>query len=252
MRRVFYNAGLMVSEHIQMPMDEKFYKRWLVQTPDVKTHEEAFSSPCIAITGHLGNMEFIGGAISYANKKKLKTYTFAKRQGNPYFNRMLEKLRNANYLFQIHTDENIRKIFRLLEGGHILALASDQDAGEKGPYYPFLGRLASTYQGPAFFARITKRPTYFMCSYHNEKGQFVFDVEKLPQPKTDLRDTKEWDREFTYTWVKSLEKKVLLHPSDYNFIYRRWRSQPRDARKVWDFWREWERERGYPPSFSSN
>ena len=251
MYKNFYNLGQTLSEYIQMPLESSFYERWLVQKPGHEAHQKAFSAPAILICGHLGNLEFLAGAVSYANNRDRKFYAFAKRQRNPWLNRRIEKLHESQNIFVIYTDESPRKAFKFLKEGQIIGFAADQDAGEKGPYYPFLGRLAATYEGPAFFARLTKYPIYFIWAYHSEQGQLVFEFKELSRPQIDPRNTEEWDREFTYSWVKLLEEKVRLYPSDYYFLHKRWRSQPEYPQTVWNFWHDWERKKGYPLSLPS-
>lgn len=251
MYKNFYNLGETLSEYIQMPFDSSFYERWLIQKPNRESHRKAFSAPAILILGHLGNIEFMSGAISYANGKKIKNYGLAKRQRNPWLNRRIEKLRNSQNAFSVYTDESPRKVFKVLKEGHLIAFLADQDAGKRGSFYPFLGRLASTYEGPAFFARLTKYPIYFVWAYRNEQGQLVFEFKELSRPQIDPRDTKEWDREFTYSWVKLLEEKIRLYPSDYYFLHKRWRHQPEDPRAVWDFWHDWESKKGHSLSLPS-
>ena len=251
MSKNLYNLGRTVSEYIQMPLNAAFYERWLHYLPDRETYRKIFSAPAIFILGHLGNIEFASGGASYASNRRVRLYGVAKRQRNPWIDRKIKKMRMSQNSFQIYKDENPRRVFRILKEGHIVAFPADQDAGKKGPFYPFFGRLASTYQGPAFFARLTKYPVYFIWSYHNEKGEFFCEIKELSRPKLDPRATKEWDREFTYSWVKLLEEKASLHPADYYFLHKRWRHQPEDAQKVWDFWHDWERKKGYPLSVPS-
>jgi KDO2-lipid IV(A) lauroyltransferase len=72
-----------------------------------------------------------------------------------------------------------------LKKRNIVAFIADQDAGPNAPFFPFLGRFASTFQGPALFARITKAPVIFCFSYRNPEGRLSFYVEEFVGPSFD-------------------------------------------------------------------
>lgn len=211
-------------------------------------NEEEFGAMCrrggMLILGHLGNWETNGVAITRLLKDN-ELHVLAKRQSNPLTNDWIEKTRGAQNIKLIYTDESPRVILSHLKKGHLVAFISDQDAGKAGSYYPFFGKLASTFEGPAVFARNTKVPVHFLWSRYTEDGKLVLGFRELPRPSCDPKEqADEWEREFTYNWVHTLEEIVREHPASYFWLHRRWKRQPANPDEVWDFWKKWKAERG--------
>ncbi|MCC5814161.1 MAG: lysophospholipid acyltransferase family protein [Leptospira sp.] len=213
---------------------------------DYEEGEEKFANVCknggMLILGHLGNWETNGVAITRLLKNSgVNLYVLAKRQTNLLTNSWIEKTRGAQSIKLIYTDESPRIILSLLKKGNLVAFIADQDAGKNGLFLPFLGKLASTYLGPAVFARNTKVPIHFMWSRYQENGKLVFGTQEITRPNLDPKeDAENWEKSFTYNWVKILESKVLEHPASYFWLHRRWKRQPENPQEVWDFWKKWE------------
>jgi KDO2-lipid IV(A) lauroyltransferase len=239
----------MTCEFYQEPrMKLPFIDRWIIQEPDAQAHRELSAEGGILVLGHLGSWEWMGVSITRVTEKEL--HVFAKRQSNPWSNSWIERIRGSQNIKLVYTDESPRVTFKLLKEKALVAFISDQDAGKDGAFFPFLGRLASTFQGPALFARKTDAPVIFCYSYHDARGRLRFHKEPFDRPSMDPReDPEEWDRMFTYTWVKRLEEKVREHPADYYWLHKRWRSRPEDPRQWIDFWTDWEKKHGFPLSF---
>ncbi len=249
----FYNTGHLISEYVQFSsVNQKFLRHFVIHSPNLESHEKALSKGCLIIGGHLGNIEYIGiRIVDIITNNNKKLYGIAKRQSNPWTERIIRNLRTNQGCNLLYTDESPRRAVTALKQGHVLLIFSDQDAGKKGPFYPFMGRLASTYEGPAFFARLSKVPIYFTWSYHNEQGKIIFGLQEIKRPDIDPKDIEEWNRKFTYTWVKILEEKVHQYPSDYFWLHKRWRHQPENPAEHWHFWHDWERKNGYPLSVAN-
>ena len=218
--------------------------------PDRKTHEEVLSRKegCLIIGGHLGSVDAVAVTAALCNLKEHKMYGVATQQSNRMIDFWLKKKRLKQNILSLYHHQPQKKIFQLLKEGAVVAMAADQDAGVKRSFYPFLGHLSSTFEGPAFFARLTKCPIYFFYSYFNEKNQIFVSLEKLKRPDVDPKEKEEWTRAFTYQWVKVLEKKVLEHISSYYWLHRRWKSKPKDVEATWKFWHDWEKKNNLPLS----
>ncbi|MCB1139348.1 MAG: lysophospholipid acyltransferase family protein [Leptospiraceae bacterium] len=239
----------MTCEFYQEPrMKRDFIDRWIIQEPDTESHRQLTRNGGILVLGHLGSWEWKGVSITRVTGKEL--HVFAKRQSNPWANAWIERIRGSQSIKLVYTDESPRVTFKLLKQKALVAFISDQDAGTDGPFFPFLGRLASTFQGPALFARKTDAPIIFCYSYHDTQGRLHFKMEPFERPDLDPdADPREWERHFTYRWVKRLEEKVREHPADYYWLHKRWRSRPENPEELIQYWTEWEKKNGYPLSF---
>lgn len=225
------NLGRLGAEFIESPrINEKFIKRYMVFADEDRVFR-AYHSNCIMITGHLGNWEWMGSAINYMRDDGM--YAFAKRQHNPWMNRFIEETRARQRIGVVYTDESPRRGMRILKNGGLIAFVADQDAGRNGRFFNFFNRPASTYIGPAMFARISQAQIFFTWSYHNEKRQLVMDAVELKRPVTvdPAKDPTQWEDKLTETWVKLLEEKARQHPEDYFWIHQRWRTRPETQRQ---------------------
>ncbi|MBX7059981.1 MAG: lysophospholipid acyltransferase family protein [Leptospirales bacterium] len=211
----------------------------IVLEPDGgELHRRLLSKGGILVLGHLGSWEWMGIGLT-SSIRTSELHVLAKRQSNPWSNAWIERVRASQNIKLIYTDESPRLILQHLKKGNMVAFIADQDAGQSGEFYPFMGQLASTYQGPALFARMTDAPIVFCWSWHDERSRLHFQVQELPRPALDPKgDAAEWERQFTLNWVRLLEEKVRLFPEDYYWLHRRWHTRPADAQAIWNIWRE--------------
>lgn len=223
-------------------MHSGFIAEKFIYEPSREEYTKMVQNGGILVLGHLGNWETNGVAITQLLEQN-ELYVLAKRQSNPWTNAWMEKVRGGQKIKLIYTDESPRIILTLLRKGHLVAFIADQDAGKNGEFIPFLGKLASTFLGPAVFARSTAVPIHFMWSHYNESGQIIFGFQELSRPSWDSKkDPLLWEREFTYTWVRLLEEKVRQFPASYFWLHRRWKRQPQEPEKIWKYWEDWNKK----------
>ncbi|MCB1322100.1 MAG: lysophospholipid acyltransferase family protein, partial [Leptospiraceae bacterium] len=241
----------MINEFCEEPrMTRRFVDRYIVYHPDRETHARLLDRGGILVLGHLGNWETMGVGITHVTENDL--YVFSKRHSNPWSNDWVERTRATQNIKLIYTDESPRIALGLLKKGRLVAFISDQDAGKSGEFFPFLGKLASTYQGPALFARMTDVPILFLISYYDEQDRLHFEIEEFQRPNWNSKDDpREWEREFTYRWVKHLENQVRKHPGDYYWLHRRWHTRPENENQIQSHWAELEQKYG-PPDHSAD
>ncbi|MDH5655613.1 MAG: lysophospholipid acyltransferase family protein [Spirochaetia bacterium] len=226
------NMGRQLAEFIQTPaINDNFFKKWFVPLPDAQSHQKIYSDGGICILGHLGNWEWHGFLAGKLSGRDI--YTLVKRQRNPIMNRYVEKLRNQAHMQFIYIDQNAFMTISKLRKGNLVAFTSDQNARSSGEFFPFFGRLASTYLGPASVARNTKVPVYFVWSYRDNKKRLNFEFQEIQKPEIPKENIKEWEKAFTQSWVQILESKIKEHPEDYLWAHNRWKTQPENPEEVW-------------------
>ncbi|PJZ71159.1 lauroyl acyltransferase [Leptospira perolatii] len=237
------NLSHMANEFCEEPsMDDKYISDWIVRLPDIETHKRLLNKGGILVLGHLGNWETMGVSIMRSCDNEL--YVFSKRQSNPWSNAWIERTRASQRIKLIYTDESPRKAIGLLKQGKLVAFISDQDAGKSGLFFPFLGRFASTFLGPAMFSRMINVPVIFASGWYDDDGKLYFYLEEFDRPEFDPKpDPEKWEREFTYRWVKRLEKEVLSHPADYFWLHRRWHTKPENESELKSYWESFEKEK---------
>ena len=228
------NLGRQLAEFIQTSsISDKFFHKWFVPLPDDESHRKIYSSGGICILGHLGNWEWHGFLAGFLSGRDI--YTLVKKQRNPIMNKYVERLRNRAHMQFIYIDQSAFISISKLRRGNLVAFTSDQNARSSGEFFPFFGRLASTYLGPASVARNSDAPVYFVWSYHDEQKRLNFKFEEIKRPENISKENVlEWEKAFTYTWVKRLESHIKEHPEDYLWAHNRWKTQPENPDEIWE------------------
>ena len=108
-----------------------------------------------------------------------------------------------------------------------VAILADQDAGRGGLFVNFMGRPASTAQGPAAFVLKTGAPILFVFSLRQPNGKHIVESECLRFD--DLPP--HWSEEeklhhITQAWTNVLEKYVRRYPDHWFWMHRRWKTAP--------------------------
>ncbi|NJL31323.1 MAG: lysophospholipid acyltransferase family protein [Phycisphaerales bacterium] len=132
----------------------------------------------------------------------------------------------------------------VVQRGELLAFIADQDAGAKGLFVPFFGKLASTYKSIGLLALHQNLP--IICGYAMRRSQTRGCQYQLGT--TDVIHPHEWadhpDPLFYVTarYTRAIEKMVRLALPQYFWMHRRWKTRPR-----------WEREgKAMPVSVRKN
>ena len=242
-KKNFRHMGRLMAEIMQTShINDKFFKKWFVIKPDNEAHKNVFRNGGIGVLGHLGNWEWHGVLGSRLAEKEV--YTLVKRHTNFWSNQHLEKSRNRAGMELIYVDQNPIIAVKKLRKGYFVAFTSDQDARNNGEFFPYLGKLASTFLGPATVARNSNAPLYFIWNYRDEQKRLVFEYEEIERPdKVDPKHIEEWEREFTYNWTRKLERVIREHPENYLWAHNRWKTQPKNLEELLKFWKDFEAKR---------
>ncbi len=172
----------------------------------------------IIVTGHVGNWEVAGALLATAG---LSMAAVVKRQRNPAFDERLLETRRRVGIEPIYMQDANTRIPQALREGKTVALVADQDAGRRGVFVPFLGRPASTFRGPARLALSQNVPLFFGAAVRVDAGYgSVLELVDVPPPGDDQ------EVEFTRRWVAHLEALIRLHPEQYFWFHRRWKTRP--------------------------
>jgi KDO2-lipid IV(A) lauroyltransferase len=183
-------------------------------------------SGTIILCGHFGNFELIGAYCG-----TLAPVDFVvKRLSNPGAEALITRARRAAGVGVIHTGATMRAAYESLRRGHVLAMVGDQDAGRRGIFVPFLGRMASTPSGPARLAVQAGVPILMAFPVRLADGRYRIEVEEPLMPG-DARDP-DAVRRLTLQHVAVLEKWVRKYPHMWFWLHRRWKTRPPEERKA--------------------
>ncbi|MEZ5988299.1 MAG: lysophospholipid acyltransferase family protein [Planctomycetota bacterium] len=178
----------------------------------------------VLVTGHLGNWEALG---LYA-ARELAPHAgaaVARRNSNPWLQRLAERGRRRTGLETIWQDESPRRSLRLLQGGGFVALVADQDVRRlSGTFVPFFGQPAWTPTGPAALALAADAPILVVVAHRRGRGLVLASSDPI-RPRRGGDRSEEIDR-LTRAWSDVIEREVRAAPSDWMWFHPRWRSTP--------------------------
>jgi len=182
----------------------------------------AKGSGVAVVTGHIGNWEWLGTALSLYG---FRVASIAKRQPNDQYMRILTEIRESVGIecFTRGTAEVVAAA-KVLKKGRLLGFFSDQDGGPEGVFVEFLGKMASTHTGLAVFSRrlgvplvpafIVRRP---------EGGHRIIVSPPIELPETG--DTETDIKNIIEKATQVVENTVRQYPDEWLWFQKRWNTK---------------------------
>ncbi len=122
------------------------------------------------------------------------------------------------------------RMLEVLNNGGSLGFIADQNAGDRGLFVPFFGKLASTYKSIGLLAMNQKVP--IVCGYARRcNDQMGYEL-----GTTDIIYPQDWQAAsnplyyITARYMRAIEEMVRRWPAQYLWMHRRWKSRPRHER----------------------
>jgi KDO2-lipid IV(A) lauroyltransferase len=190
--------------------------------------------PALFLTAHAGNWEVLGYFVSLLG---FRMTALARPIDNPLINKWLLDLREANGLKILTKFGATDEVDRLIKDGKRVGFIADQNAGDKGLFVPFMGRMASSYKSIGLLAMRHQIPVVAGFAKRTP-GQFEYEI-----MITDIIKPEDWADQpdplfyISARFNRAVEQFVRLVPEQYLWVHRRWKSRPR-----------WEREGKPMPS----
>jgi len=197
---------------------------WLDKTMEVLLRDQ----PAIFITGHSGNWEFLGLALTMLG---FKMSALARPLDNPFIDRWLMDMRRRRGLEILVKWGATTEVQKVIEAGGRVGFIADQNAGDDGFFVPFFGHMASSYKSIGLLALRYRLP--ILVGSATRQGQslryFLETVDVITPEECDAAP----DPLFYVTarCNRAMEAAVRLAPEQYLWIHRRWKGRP-----------SWERE----------
>jgi Kdo2-lipid IVA lauroyltransferase/acyltransferase len=223
-RESFANFGKTAMEFLQLrKLDDKFLRdNFEVEGEEHVRKALENGRGIVGVCPHLGNWEFVA---AYFGMSGYPLSVIMKRQSNPYINGLIEGIRGGLKMGLIYKTGSGLAVSRALKENKIVAFVSDQDAGKNGVFVDFLGRPASTAQGPARFALSRKSPVIIFTGIREKKGKIRIIVSPLSEFDYNTRDKESSVKKNTELWVKKIEDQIRKYPGQYFWMHRRWKSR---------------------------
>lgn len=183
--------------------------------------------PVILLTGHLGNWEVLGYMLAVIG---YEVDAIARPIDNRLINDWLLGIRENKGMRIITKWDATGRMLEVLSRGGALGFIADQNAGDKGMFVPFFGRLASSYKSIGLLAIREEVP--IVCGYAHRTGpgfHYELGVADVIQPD-DWQDMPDPLYYVTARYARAIEAMVRLRPQQYLWMHRRWKSRPRHER----------------------
>jgi KDO2-lipid IV(A) lauroyltransferase len=117
----------------------------------------------------------------------------------------------------------------VLQSNRTLSFLADQDAGQRGLYVDFFGRPASTHKAIALLAIEHKAPVAVGVARRIGPGfRYEIRCEDVIDP-IDLAGTADDVRILTQRFTSALERLIRQDPTQYLWLHRRWKHQPKST-----------------------
>ena len=198
--------------------DKTFQKRF---TSNVEVLNDLYNTgqSVQIMAGHFFNWEFANwGAAKYGKYPVLAVYM---PLSNKAFNKLIYDVR-ARYGSILIPATNFRTQFlkHANEGPYAMALAADQNPGNPLQAYwvHFFGRPTPFVKGPEKGAKLNNTAQVFVHFYRTKRGHYHSEYEVMTTSPNYFNDG-----QLTALYVKVLEEKIKLNPSNYLWSHRRWK-----------------------------
>ncbi len=198
---------------------------------EVRGHENMLSvvaqqKGVLVLTGHFGNWEVapIGGVLNF--KEFQGQFHFIRRTLSvKSIERSLFKQYYQAGLNVIPKKNSLDKVCNALEQNHAVIFVLDQHASlanKDGIAVEFFGEKAGTYRSLAMLSRYTGVPVIPAAGYRLPNGKHVLEFFD-PIPWKDYSNTAESLYYNTLAYNQALERIILAHPEQWNWMHKRWK-----------------------------
>lgn len=184
--------------------------------------------PSILLTGHCGNWEVLGSTIALLGFHLHALYRPLDLKPMDVW---VRRTREACGLTLVDKFGAVDLLPSILRSGNPVGFVADQNAGDRGLFVPFFGRLASTYKSIGLLAMQFRTPV--ICGIARRLAEpnfrYVLDVTDVIRP-ADWESAHDPLFYLTARYRRAIEQSVLSAPEQYLWMHRIWKSRPRHER----------------------
>ena len=178
----------------------------------------------VYVAGHFGNWERVGYTMAILG---FDGFAVARPLDNPYLNRYVMDARQKRGLTIVDKKGASERMDEILCSRRYVSFIADQDAGRKGVFVDFFGRLASTNKAPALVAMRYEVPVVVGYGRRlRRRFHFEMGIERIIHPHewADKDDPLRW---ITQEYTRAMENVVRRTPEQYLWVHRRWKHRPK-------------------------
>jgi KDO2-lipid IV(A) lauroyltransferase len=221
--RAARNFGRTVAEFVRFAGSDRERVGELVRLEGVEALREALAAGrgAIVVTAHVGAWALYVTALAAA---RVPSALLVGRQHNPKVQRFILGIPGEAVRFVPKSKGAPRDIMRCLRDGRAVVMVADHNAGRRGEFVPFLGKVASTLPLPGAIAARHGTPIFLMAGRRVSRGGHRVELTRLALPHGE--DEERLRHEITVACNDALGKVILACPEQYFWYHRRWRIYP--------------------------
>lgn len=221
-KSLFVKLGITFMEILYLPALNKDNIRGLVtfDRPEVLWETLNEGKGVVMLACHMDNWEWLGASLALNG---FPLSAVEKPQPNRVYSDFMNELRRGagQEIFSRGTSE-ILGCARAMKKGRMLGLIADQDGGYDGIFVPFLGKMASTPTGPAYFSRKFKAPIIPIFIIRKPDGYGHMAIVKDPIRYEFTGDQKADDYNVTLKMTQQVEEIIKEYPDNWLWFQHRW------------------------------
>lgn len=224
LRRCWRHFGEVLFDTLAFPQLHRASLPEVVRIEGLEHASQAWAARrgVILFSAHYGHWEL---AALVQGRLGFRLNLITRPLDNPRLERMLARLRTLSGNSVVHKRRAVREMVKALRDGEGVALLIDQDARDDGVFVPFFGRLASTTPTLAALALRTGAVVLPVFCVAQGGGAYRM-IYQPPIPADPTGDRSEDIRRITAACTSTIEQWVRLHPEQWLWMHRRWKSKP--------------------------
>jgi KDO2-lipid IV(A) lauroyltransferase len=173
----------------------------------------------VIVSAHYGNWEMMSMAFGLLVKPLT---IIVKELSNSLVDRSMNELRSLNGNRVVYDDKALREGLRLLGEGGVLAVLADQSDPTATYFGQFLGRRATMFHGPAFFALKAKVPLFVGMCLRGDDGRYRGEMQEINT--SDLTFCKEDIATLASRYTRVIEEYIRNSPEEWFWLHNRWKN----------------------------
>ncbi len=194
-------------------------KRFTFSNLDVYLELEKKNKSVAVLCAHYASYEWVISMNYYIHHKGYGIY---KKIANPYFDKLVKKIRSKFKAELITTKETIATIANNYTNGELslYGFASDQSPKKNAAYHwaPFMGHVVPVHTGAEMLAKRFDMNVIFLRTKKIKRGYYEASFEVLSD---DVKSVPNY--EITDRFLQLVEQQILEAPEYYLWTHKRWK-----------------------------
>ncbi|MBB4117821.1 KDO2-lipid IV(A) lauroyltransferase [Mesonia hippocampi] len=200
--------------------DDELKKRFVITNPEELTRLQTLNKSHVVMMGHYASYEWVTALHYYG--LHYKGYGIYKRIKNPYFDKLIRKIRSRQNTTMLDTKTVHKQMFKDKQDKVLASYGMIADQAPKGGntkyWRNFLGREVPVFIGSEVIAKRLDYAITYLQIEKVKRGYYQATFIPITDNPKDFEDYKITDKYF-----ELLEKQIIKQPEYYLWSHKRWK-----------------------------